>query len=340
MIPHNKPTLGAREISAMERVINSGWVAQGREVSKFEDEISYFLDIDQGHTVLVSSGTAALFLALWVLKSKGSRVGVPVYSCSALRNAVEMAGATPIYLDCAEGSPNLDLNTKQLSTIEILIAPSIYGIPINLKQTANYKIIEDLAQAFGAEENGQHIGLRGELGITSFYATKLLTSGGQGGAIFSKNKNLIDAIKDYREFDNRRDEKTRFNFQMTDIQAAIGREQLKQFKDFKEKRDSIFLAYKSAGLELLDGDDDKHTPVRYRAVLKTGQPNEIIKQLNNHKIKAIIPIEKDELLNNPDNYINAKKLSENTVSLPIYPNLDVNVINKISNTVMQVESRV
>ena len=63
MIPHNKPTLGAREISAVERVINSDWVAQGCEVSMFEDEISDFSGIDKGHTVLVSSGTAALFLA-------------------------------------------------------------------------------------------------------------------------------------------------------------------------------------------------------------------------------------------------------------------------------------
>ena len=337
MIPHNKPTLGAREISAVERVINSDWVAQGREVSMFEDEISDFLGIDQGHTVVVSSGTAALFLALLALNPKGSRVGVSVYSCSSLRNAVKMAGATPIYLDCAEGSPNLDLNTNQLSNIDILIANSMYGIPIDLKHAGNFKIIEDIAQAFGAEENGQHIGLRGELGITSFYATKILTSGGQGGAIFSKKKKLIDAIKDYREFDNRRDEKIRFNLQMTDIQAAIGREQLKQFKKFREKRELIFLTYKSAGLKLLDAEDDKHTPIRYRAVLKTGKPNEIIEQLNNENIRAIIPIEKDELLGEPNNYINAEKLSENTVSIPIYPSLDMGVVNKICETVSRFE---
>jgi len=261
IIPHNKPTLGAREMLAVDRVINSGWVAQGREVLNFESEISEFLNINYGHTVLVSSGTAALFLALWVLRSKGGRVGVPVYSCSALRNAIKMSGAIPVYLDCLGESPNLDVNSNQLSNIDFLIAPSMYGIPINFNNFNNFnnfKVIEDLAQAFGAKENGIPIGLRGELGITSFYATKLITTGGQGGAIFSHNKNLIDEIRDYREFDNRRDKKNRFNFQMTDIQAAIGREQLKQFGIFREKRESIFMSYKDAGLDMLDSQDSAY----------------------------------------------------------------------------------
>jgi perosamine synthetase len=331
LISHNKPTLGIKEISAVERVINSGWVAQGREVSIFEDEISEFLDIDQGHTVIVSSGTAALFLALWVLNSKARRVGVPVYSCSSLRNAVEKAGGIPIYIDCAEGSPNLDLNAQQLSTIDILIAPSMYGIPINVKKNRNYKIVEDIAQAFGAVVDKKPIGLRGELGITSFYATKLLTSGGQGGAIFSRDKNKIDAIKDYRNHDNRRDEKIRFNFQITDIQAAIGREQLKRFKDFRDQRESIFSLYKSLGLDLLDGDNNRNTSIRYRAVLKTRHPKKIIEKLDKRGIRAIIPIEKSELLEGLDKHVNAIKLAKETVSLPIYPSLSKSDLSKLTD---------
>ena len=124
---------------------------------------------------------------------------------------------------------------------------------------------------------------------------------------------------------------------MTDIQAAIGREQLKQFKDFKKKRDLIFSTYKSSGLDLLDSDDDKYTPIRYRAVLKTKQPIKLINQLNNNGIKSIVPIEKDELLGKPENYINAKELSENTVSIPIYPSLDLGGVNKICDTVSRFE---
>jgi len=335
MIPHNKPTLGSREILATERVINRGWVAQGQEVSAFEDDISNFLGIDQGCTVLVSSGTSALFLALWALKSKGSRVGVPVYSCSALRNAISMVGATPVYLDCAKGSPNLDLESARLSNIDVLIAPSMFGVPIEIDNTRKYKVIEDIAQSFGAKDGGLPIGLRGEIGICSFYATKLITTGGQGGVIFSNDKNLIDSIKDYREFDNRRDERIRFNFQMTDIQAAIGREQLKQFNKFKERREEIFSLYKDAGLSMIDCDNDLSLPVRYRAVLKTTKPKQMIDHMKKKGITAIVPIEKSELLSNPDNYRNANVLSESTVSLPIYPNLEHHDVDKIKKCVMQ-----
>jgi perosamine synthetase len=337
MISHNKPTLGQREVIAAKRVINSGWVAQGREVVAFEDEISDFFGLDSRSAVVVSSGTSALFLALWVLQSKGSRVGVPVYSCSALRNAVEMAGAIPIYIDCKEDSPNIDLNAEQVSMIDILISPSMYGIPIDVQSNRSYKVIEDLAQAFGAKENGERIGLRGEIGICSFYATKIITSGGQGGVVFSNDINLIDEIKDYREFDNRRDEKIRFNFQMTDVQAAIGREQLSQFSTFNQKRDEIFSIYKSAGLNLLDCNNTKNTPVRYRAVLRVKKPKIIINRLKTYGVRAIVPIELDELLDDSISYKNAEYISRHTVSLPIYPDLDNNIAKKISQVVTDIK---
>ena len=78
--------------------------------------------------------------------------------------------------------------------------------------------------------------------------------------------------------------------------------------------------------------------MRYRAVINTKQPDRIINQLEMNGIRAIVPIEKDELLDNPNNYINAKQLSEQTVSLPIYPNLEQSVVNKICRIVSKIES--
>jgi dTDP-4-amino-4,6-dideoxygalactose transaminase len=123
---------------------------------------------------------------------------------------------------------------------------------------------------------------------------------------------------------------------MTDIQAAVGREQLQQFSTFQKNRDSIFSTYKSAGLNLLDSENDIYCPVRYRAIVKTKYPNRIIEQLERDGVKSIIPIDKNELLDNPDNYTNAKRLSEKTISLPIYPNLDKLVVNKICKIVSQI----
>ena len=77
MIPHNQPSLGHDEQLAASRVISSGWLAQGHEVADFEDELSEFFGLPQGHTLVVSSGSAALYLALWCLNASGLRVGVP-----------------------------------------------------------------------------------------------------------------------------------------------------------------------------------------------------------------------------------------------------------------------
>ena len=96
-------------------------------------------------------------------------------------------------------------------------------------------IIEDACQCLGAKINGKPVGLQGKVGIFSFYATKLITTGGQGGMVVSKDKTFISEVKDFIDFDKRRDDKLRFNFQMTEIQAAFGRAQLRNIKSFIKK---------------------------------------------------------------------------------------------------------
>lgn len=333
MIPHNKPTFGKQEQAAAMRVLDSGWVAQGAEVAAFENELCRFFGVPEGHALAVSSGSAALYLALWALKGKGARIGVPVYSCSALPNAVALIGGKSIFLDCATSSPNLDISHAAKARINILIAPSMFGIPIDLPENKNYRVIEDLAQAFGAHVNGKRIGLRGDVGICSFYATKMITSGGQGGAVISHNKLLIDLIRDYREFDCREDFKKRFNFQMTDLQAAIGRVQLERLSSFNAKRERLFTIYSDEGLDIMD---TKHGAVRYRAVLRTRKPQRIIDALAAQGVRCIVPIKKTELLADPNKFPIAQKLTETTVSLPLFPDLRENDVISIARVVRNV----
>ena len=103
MINHNQLSLSSDEKLAAARVLASGWLAQGSEVAAFERELCRFFGIPDGHALVVSSGSAALYLALWVLDAKDARVGIPVYSCAALRNAAAMLGSKVVYLDCADG---------------------------------------------------------------------------------------------------------------------------------------------------------------------------------------------------------------------------------------------
>ncbi len=333
MIPHNLPTFSALEQKATNMVLARGWVSQGPEVTRFEDELCNFFELPHGHALVVSSGTAALYLSLWILKAYKKRIGLPVYACSALRNAVGLVGARPIYFDCDLDSPNLNLSS--VGDIDILVAPSMFGIPVQISHNYKFKIIEDIAQSFGAISNSEKIGLRGDVGICSFYATKMMTSGGQGGAIISRDKTLIDELRDYINFDCRQDDKLRFNFQMTDIQATIGRIQLKKIPNFINRRQEIFDLYLSHGLKLLSAKTMNDIPVRYRAVLRCNNQRTLIDQLEAGGVRAIIPINKWELLDSSKIYPNAEYLTASTLSIPIYPSLSDQNILDISNLVKE-----
>jgi perosamine synthetase len=334
-IPHNRPTLGPEESRAAERVLETGWVAQGPEVEAFENDLCSFLGLPDGHAVAVSSGTAALFLALWALGARNKRVILPGYSCSALRHATAMAGAQEMIADTSKGSPNMDVETIVSSPADIAVVAHMYGLPADVSKI-KIPVIEDCAQALGASASGLPVGLRGEIGIHSFYATKLLTSGGQGGMVVSKDRTLADAVRDYRQFDCRRDSKVRFNFQMTDLQAAIGRVQLRRLPEFLDKRVRIFERYGRSGMQLVDASSlDPHhpSPVRYRAVLKTTSPERTLASLERAGIGAIVPINDWELLGRSESLPNALELTRTTVSLPIYPSLSDDAVDRVIETV-------
>ncbi|MDB5223186.1 MAG: hypothetical protein JWN83_1853 [Chitinophagaceae bacterium] len=329
-IVHNRPTLGKEEELAAQRVIRSGWLAQGVEVENFENEFCNFIKIPHGHAVAVSSGTAALYLALWALKAKNKKVAFPSYVCAAIRYAVNMAQADEVVLDTEVNSPNISIDALNHSKGSIAIVPHMYGIPVNVDNITTKIIIEDCCQAIGSSINKKSIGLHGEIGIFSFYATKLLTTAGQGGMVVSKKKYLIDEIKDYLKFDMRSDKKMRFNFQMTDLQAAVGTEQLKKLPKFLHRREIIFNKYLQAGLPLLVNESQNFNsiPIRYRAILKSEDPAKLIKKLSKNKIKAIVPLEDWELLLPTKNALN---YTRETLSIPLYPSLTNKEVQRIIN---------
>jgi len=331
VIEHNKPTLGKQEQRAVSKVLESGYIAQGLEVERFENEFCDFLGLPECHAVALSSGTSALFMALWSLNAKNKSIAMPVYACSALRNAVAMAQAKEVLTDNAMNSPNICLNQLQKSNADIAIVPHMFGLPNEIQNIKDIDVIEDCAQSLGASIDNKKTGLIGEVGIFSFYATKLMTSGGQGGMFVSKDKNLVDKVRDYREFDCRRDNKHRFNFQMTDVQASIGRVQLKRLPIFLERRQEIFAMYKEVGLDLIESENN--ASVYYRAVIRVNNPVKIKGKLLRLGIKTIIPIEDWELLDNGSEYKNAYHLTQTTLSLPIYPSLTnkdvLNIVNQL-----------
>ena len=323
MIPHNKPYITNLEKLAAESVLKSRNLSTNYQTSLFEKELCNYLKINKDNLVVCSSGSAALFLALWALKAQNKYVSYPSYVCSAVRNAVNLIQGKHEIVDInSEHSPNINKEIIQKTKSKICIVPHMYGIPIDLSGIKNKIIIEDCCHSLGAIVNNKSIGLAGDLSILSFYTTKLLTSGGHGGAVFSKNKALISLIKDYLEFDQRKDQNFRFNFKMSEINAAIGRTQLKKLKFFLKRKKKIFNEYNRTGHNFLDIENNKNIrPVRYRAIILEKNQKKLMEYLKKKKIKAINPLNDWEILGEAKKFPHSLKLSKKTVSLPIYPRM-------------------
>ena len=345
MIQHNKPTLGNEEENCISEIIKSGWIAQGLKVKQFENDFSQYINKKAYSSCAVSSGTAALYLALKALNIQPKdKIILPTYTCSAVLNAVFMIGAEPLLCDIEEITWNIDFNqilSKMKYNPKAAIIPHTFGFPCdfgNIKREINIPVIEDCAVAIGSTfiDPNNKIGLIGDISIFSFYATKIITTG-QGGMVLSDNSEYVNYVRDYMNFDCVEEYKPRFNFQMTDIQAGLGIEQLKKLSVFLSKRKEISNEY----IKVCNKKGFNYQSVQgsnwYRFILKLDNLNTVLKlkeYLGKNGISVIIPIEQYELLHrylklSPKDYEKGEHLAVTTLSLPIYPSLTENELDHV-----------
>jgi len=249
VIPHSRPSLGEGEAEAVAAVLRSGYLAQGPEVAAFEAEVAARMGLRGG--VAISSGTAALHLALLALPAgAGDGVVLPSYTCGALLHAVRLAGAEPILADVDPATGGLDpeaARRARTSRCRALILVHPFGWPADVEalRSLGVPIIEDCAQALGATAGARPVGSRGEAAVCSFYATKLIATG-EGGMLLSDRPEVLTLARDLRSYDEAPDARLRFNYKMTDLQAAVGRVQLSRLTEFLARRTAIAAAYRRA----------------------------------------------------------------------------------------------
>jgi dTDP-4-amino-4,6-dideoxygalactose transaminase len=245
-IPHSRPTLGSEEIKAVSDVISSGYVAEGAVVQKFEQSFADYLKIE--HAVATNSGTSALHLALLALGvGPGDEVIIPSFVCCALLNAVNYTGATPILADIRPDTYNLDaahVKKRLSSRTRAIIVPHLFGLPADLDALSalGIPLIEDCAQAVGSEYGRRPVGTFGVAAIFSFYATKVMTTG-EGGMVVSNSTDIAERVRELKTYDQKADYRVRFNYKMTDIQAALGLAQLGRLETFVRRRRAIAEEY-------------------------------------------------------------------------------------------------
>src|SRR3989338_7244123 len=270
MIPHSKPTLTKEDLSAVSRVINSGYISQGEAVKSFESELAEYIGVKGG--AAVSSGTSAIHLSLIALGVKEEDdVAMPTYVCPALLNAINYIGANPLLIDINPDTYNIstaDLKKKLTKKTRAVIVPHIFGLPADIKDILNFGIpvIEDCAQSVGAVYNGKKVGSFGHCAIFSFYATKVMTTG-EGGMVVSNSDKILEKIRDLREYDHKPNYIVRYNYKMTDLQAALGISQLKRLDSFISKRRTIAGSYNKRfselGIAIPSNPEKEHIYFRY-----------------------------------------------------------------------------
>lgn len=258
MIPAANPIIGKEERKAVDRVLKSGGLAQGPEVAAFEKEFS--AHVAGRHCIALNSGTSALHMAFIAAGIKpGDEVIVPSFSFAATANSVALAGATPVFVDVEEDYFNLDPSKIEAAISKktrAIMPVHLYGHPANMvaiteiAKKHDLLVFEDAAQAHGAKVNGIPVGAWGIAASFSFYPTKNMTSG-EGGMVSTPSEEVARMVKVLRNQGMEiryQNEVVGFNTRMTDIHAAIGREQLKKLVGWTKQRQKN-AAFLNANLE-------------------------------------------------------------------------------------------
>ena len=348
MIPHSRPTIGDEEIRAVEAVLRSGQIAQGKKVEEFE---RHFCEhTGRRYAVATSSGTAALQLSLLALGiKKGDEVILPSYTCAALLHALDFAGAKAVLADIDPEDFNLSLSEvrkKARRKTKAVLVPHLFGRAARISEIARLGIpvLEDGTQALGASEGGRKVGNFGEVSLFSFYATKMIATG-EGGMVLTDSRRTLEKLLDMRDYDKKSSYRFRTNSKMTDLEAALGIEQLKKLFAFIERRREIARRYhrafmKEAGWKVpVESAERPHVYFRY--VARPPEPAKLwLKRFLSQGIDAKGPVFKPahRYLGLPDrDFPGTAQAMQEAVSIPIYPSLTDSECRQICESVSRVE---
>jgi len=250
------PQTGEAELEAVGRVLGDGFLVQGARVREFEDRVAAYLGA--AHAVAVSSGTAALHLAvLAVGLGPGDEVLVPDFTHPATANVVELAGARPVLVDVDPETLNVDAGrfraaltarTRALLPVHQFGQPADMGPILALAREKGLRVIEDAACALGAEDGGRKCGTLSDAGCFSFHPRKVITTG-EGGMVATGDAAVAERVRELRNHgsvetaDGRRFDRAGFNYRLTELQAAIGIAQMARVESLIARRAELAAGY-------------------------------------------------------------------------------------------------
>jgi len=372
-IPLAKPHITDEEVEAVSEVIKSGWWTTGPKVTEFENELSkYLYENDNIYTLGLNSCTSALFLSLIALDIKeGDEVIVPTWTFAATAQIVEWTGAKLVLCDIDSETLNIDIyraeklinnRTKAIIPVHIAGYPCDMEGIFSLAKKYNLKIVEDAAHAIGTKYKNSKIGNFSDLTCFSFYATKNLAMG-EGGAVVSKNKELIEKIRKLSYFGINKEafkryekngrwfydiEKLGYKSNLDSIHATLGIVQLKKLDKMNARRREIadiYINNLSKKLKFTKNNfKHYHTYHLFPIILPENiNRNDFIEKLKEKNIGSsvhFIPLHLHEFYKNrfdDNDFKIANKIFKQVLSIPMYPsmsNSEVKYVIKVINTIL------
>ncbi|MHA1665395.1 MAG: DegT/DnrJ/EryC1/StrS family aminotransferase [Candidatus Njordarchaeales archaeon] len=348
--------IGEEIKEAVNRVLDSGWYILGNEVKNFEKEFSDYIGTKYG--VGVSSGTDAIMISLMGLGiAQGDEVITVSHTSIATASAISLTGAKPIFVDIKEDTMLMDVNkveSKISNRTKAIVPVHLYGHPVDMNplieisEKYDIPIVEDCAQAHGAEYKNKKVGSIGKLGAFSFYPTKNLGAYGDAGMIVTSDENLYRRLIMLRQYGWEERDKSVMkgvNSRLGEIQAAILRVKLKYLDKWNEKRRENAKLYN----ELLE-DADILTPVEkeyakhvyHQYVVRSKRRDALKEYLQKREIQAqihyLFPVHKQEPYKTSSKFPITEKICNHILSLPIHPFLKEDEIKKICNTMRSIKT--
>lgn len=258
MIPVNEPLIEQKEYENILDCLKTGWISsEGKYIKEFEEKWSSYCGMKYG--IAVSNGTTALEAAIWCLDLEpGSEIIMPTFTIISCAMAIIRNGHKPVLVDSEPRTWCMDttkIEEKITDKTKAIMVVHIYGHPvdmdpvINIAQKYNLKIIEDAAEAHGAEYKSLKCGSFGDVSTFSFYANKLITTG-EGGMVLTNNELYAERVRSFRNLcfkKERRFYHTELgnNYRLTNMQAAIGAAQTARINEIVEKKRKMGFLYLS-----------------------------------------------------------------------------------------------
>ena len=372
-LPFHIPDISEDDVQAVVETLRSGWLTTGRKVKQLEADFASYVGAREA--VAVNSGTAALHLALDAIGLKeGDEVLVPTMTFAASAEVVLYFKAKPVLVDCQPDTMNLDLNqiekaitakTKAIMPVHIGGQPCDMDRIIEIASVHGLRVIEDAAHALPTHYRGRMIGTIGDITCFSFYATKTITTG-EGGMATTENPEWAKRMRMMSLHGISHDAWKRYTaegswyyeilcpgykYNLTDVAAALGVQQLKKCDKFWEHRLSCARAYNEGLKDIPEISlpyvvpDVQHAWHLYVIQLNLEQlridRNEFISLLRQENIGTSVhfiplhlhPYYRDTFGYQPKDFPIASAVSERIISLPIYPKLSQDDIHRVIDTV-------